>query len=116
MLLFIDTIILGDTTELAFLPRYNLSDYIKAGSVALLSFIHEGDESMKIESVAFVEWEMIPRKYTCDDMNVSPPLKWSSIPEGTKAFALICDDPDAPMGTWVHWVIFNMPAEIDANN
>jgi Raf kinase inhibitor-like YbhB/YbcL family protein len=45
-------------------------------------------------------------------MDISPPLAWTSGPEGTKTFALICDDPDAPMGTWVHWVLFNLPADI----
>jgi Raf kinase inhibitor-like YbhB/YbcL family protein len=56
---------------------------------------------------------MIPRKYTCDDVDISPPLKWSNIPDGTKAFALICDDPDAPVGIWVHWVLFNLPSDIN---
>jgi Raf kinase inhibitor-like YbhB/YbcL family protein len=64
---------------------------------------------MKLSSLAFKESAMIPPKYTCDDDDVSPPLEWSGVPEGTKTFALICDDPDAPMGTWVHWVIFNLP-------
>lgn len=68
---------------------------------------------MKLVSSAFEEGEMIPKKYTCDDMNISPPLNWSSVPEGTKTFAIICDDPDAPMGTWVHWVIYNLPANIN---
>ena len=54
----------------------------------------------------------IPGKYTCDGMDISPPLTWTSGPEGTKTFALICDDPDAPRGTWVHWVLFNLPADI----
>ena len=53
---------------------------------------------------------MIPAKYTCDGANISPPLKWESVPEGTQSIALICDDPDAPMGTFVHWVIYNIPA------
>ena len=66
---------------------------------------------IKIESSAFKEGGMIPTKYTCDGINVSPPLKWGPEPEGTKSFALIADDPDAPVGTWVHWVIFNLPAE-----
>ena len=57
---------------------------------------------MKVISSAFSEGTMIPRKFTCDDTNVSPPLKWSQAPEGTKTFAVICDDPDAPSGTWVH--------------
>lgn len=65
---------------------------------------------LKVTSSAFKEGEMIPKKYTCDDRNVSPPLAWSEAPSGTKSLALICDDPDAPAGTWVHWVLFNVPA------
>ena len=67
---------------------------------------------LKITSPAFKEGEMIPKKYTCDGENVSPPLKWDSVPEGVKSLALISDDPDAPMGTWVHWVIFNIPPSV----
>ena len=67
---------------------------------------------IKISSPAFEEGGMIPKKYTCDGIDVSPPLTWTSIPEGTKTLALICDDPDAPMGTWIHWVLFNLPANI----
>lgn len=66
---------------------------------------------MKITSAAFNEGEMIPRKYTCDGQDISPPLTWSEIPEGTKSLALISDDPDAPMGTWVHWVYYDIPAD-----
>ncbi|MFC1485897.1 YbhB/YbcL family Raf kinase inhibitor-like protein [Candidatus Latescibacterota bacterium] len=61
------------------------------------------------ESLAFLEGEMIPARYTCDGENVSPPLRWNELPEGTQSLALIVDDPDAPMGTFVHWVIFNIP-------
>ena len=68
---------------------------------------------MKITSTAFDEGAMIPGKYTCDDKDISPPLKWSDEPEGTKTFALICDDPDAPGRTWVHWVLFNLPASLN---
>jgi Raf kinase inhibitor-like YbhB/YbcL family protein len=73
----------------------------------------EGDEEMKITvtSSAFEEAGMIPRKYTCDGEDISPPLAWSGIPEGTKSIALISDDPDAPVGTWVHWVLFNLPPD-----
>ncbi len=67
---------------------------------------------IKIKSPAFVPGGKIPGKYTCDGMDISPPLAWTSGPEETKTFALICDDPDAPMGTWVHWVLFNLPADI----
>lgn len=63
-------------------------------------------------SSAFEEGGMIPHKYTCDGEDVSPPLSWTGTPEGTKMIALINDDPDAPVGTWVHWVIFNIPASV----
>lgn len=65
--------------------------------------------SLKLTSPAFRDGERIPQKYTCEGKDVSPPLEWSGAPEGTKSFALICDDPDAPMGTWVHWVVYNIP-------
>ncbi len=64
---------------------------------------------MEIKSTAFKEGELIPGKYTCDNIDISPPLEWSQVPSGLKSFALICDDPDAPMGTYVHWVLFNLP-------
>ncbi len=67
---------------------------------------------IKIKSPAFVPGGKIPGKYTCDGMDISPPLAWTSGPEKTKTFALICDDPDAPRDTWVHWVLFNLPADI----
>lgn len=66
---------------------------------------------LELTSDAFAQEEAIPRKYTCDGQDISPPLSWSDPPEGTESFALICDDPDAPMGTWVHWVLFNIPAD-----
>jgi Raf kinase inhibitor-like YbhB/YbcL family protein len=64
---------------------------------------------MEIKSRAFGSGEMIAAKYTCDGADFSPPLEWTKGPAGTKSFALICDDPDAPMGTWVHWVIYDIP-------
>jgi Raf kinase inhibitor-like YbhB/YbcL family protein len=66
---------------------------------------------MKLTSSAFREGDTIPEKYTADGEDVSPPLKWSDVPAGCKSLALICDDPDAPRGTWVHWVLFNIPAD-----
>ena len=66
--------------------------------------------AMKITSAAFEEGKPIPAKHTCDGDDVSPPLKWSDAPPATRNFALICDDPDAPVGTWVHWVIHGLPA------
>jgi Raf kinase inhibitor-like YbhB/YbcL family protein len=67
---------------------------------------------MEIRSTAFQKGGMIPRKYTCDDMNISPPLEWDSVPQGVKSFAVICDDPDAPSGTFVHWVYYDIPANV----
>ncbi len=75
-----------------------------------LPFEKKGDYKMELTSSAFSAGEMIPKKYTCDDVDISPPLKWQKAPAGTVSFALIADDPDAPMGTWVHWVLFNIPA------
>ena len=65
--------------------------------------------SITIKSSAFNEGEPIPKKFTCDGEDISPELSWDGTPEGTKTFALINDDPDAPGKTWVHWVIFNIP-------
>ena len=65
---------------------------------------------LKVTSSAFTEGAMIPKKYTCDDRNISPPLTWTEGPADTKSYVLIADDPDAPVGTWVHWVLFNIPA------
>jgi Raf kinase inhibitor-like YbhB/YbcL family protein len=72
-----------------------------------------GKTEMKITSRAFKEGEMIPSKYTCDGDNVSPQLMWSGYFADTKSFALIADDPDAPAGVWVHWVIYNIPPSIN---
>jgi Raf kinase inhibitor-like YbhB/YbcL family protein len=69
--------------------------------------------AITITSPAFSEGDMIPRQYTCDGEDISPPLAWTGVPEGTKTLALICDDPDAPVGTWVHWVIFNIPPKTE---
>ena len=63
---------------------------------------------MKISSPSFLNNASIPKKYTCQGEDINPVLNIEEIPEGTKALALIVDDPDAPMGTWVHWVVFNI--------
>ncbi|MGR3320002.1 MAG: YbhB/YbcL family Raf kinase inhibitor-like protein [Candidatus Anammoxibacter sp.] len=65
-----------------------------------------------VESSAFKEGGMVPGKYTCDGADISPPLSWSGLPGGTQSIALISDDPDAPMGTWVHWVLYDLPPDI----
>ena len=66
---------------------------------------------LKLTSNAFKEGEAIPRGYTCDGANVSPPLEWTGVPKSAKTIAIIADDPDAPAGTWVHWVVYNLSAE-----
>lgn len=68
--------------------------------------------AIQLTSAAFNEGSAIPEKYTCDSEDISPPLAWSGLPPNTKSLALIVDDPDAPVGTWVHWVIYDIPAEL----
>jgi Raf kinase inhibitor-like YbhB/YbcL family protein len=69
--------------------------------------------SLQLSIPAFEQGEMIPDRYTCKGQDISPALNWAGLPEETRSLALICDDPDAPMGTWVHWVIFNIPADTE---
>lgn len=80
----------------------------------LFSVTADGEEKspMKITSSAFKEGEMIPVLYSCKGQDISPPLQWDGIPSTTKSLVLISDDPDAPMGTWVHWVYFNIPQAV----
>jgi len=65
---------------------------------------------LSLTSTAFKEGRSIPIEYTCDGADASPPLAWDGVPSGAKALALIADDPDAPRGTWVHWVLYDIPA------
>jgi Raf kinase inhibitor-like YbhB/YbcL family protein len=67
--------------------------------------------ALHVSSNAFSEGQPIPEKYTCDGQNVSPPLKWSGVPQNTKSVAIIADDPDAPSGTFTHWVLYDLPAK-----
>jgi Raf kinase inhibitor-like YbhB/YbcL family protein len=68
--------------------------------------------SFHVSSAAFAPGETIPKKFTCDGPDVSPPLVWSDAPPKTQSFALIMDDPDAPAGTWVHWVLYDLPPSV----
>ena len=68
---------------------------------------------LKVFSSSFENGGVIPAKFTCDGENISPDINWEGVPEGTKSLALICDDPDAPSGDFVHWVVFNI--SVDTN-
>ena len=68
--------------------------------------------NIPITSDAFRDGEAIPTKYTCDGNDISPALRWNDIPPNTKSFALICEDPDAPLGVFTHWVLYNLPPTV----
>lgn len=68
--------------------------------------------SLTISSPSFTNGGTIPKKFTCDGADVSPPLTWTDPPAGTKAFALLVDDPDAPVGNWNHWAMWNLPPSL----
>jgi Raf kinase inhibitor-like YbhB/YbcL family protein len=89
----------------------SLSCLIALNIASKINTFASGGNSMELKSPVFEEGSMIPKKYTCDGQDISPSLTWTSVIDGTKSLALICDDPDAPGGTWVHWVIFNIPGD-----
>ena len=68
--------------------------------------------AFELTSTVFKQGEAIPKKHTCDGADASPPLAWTDLPAATKSLALVCDDPDAPAGTWVHWVVWDMPPSV----
>jgi Raf kinase inhibitor-like YbhB/YbcL family protein len=67
---------------------------------------------IQVSSSAFREGEMIPRRYTCDGAGISPPLSWTGVPAEAQSLALVCSDPDAPRGTFTHWVVYNLPPDL----
>jgi Raf kinase inhibitor-like YbhB/YbcL family protein len=83
-----------------------------ARSVSLLAALALGTPAMAFElsSSAFAPGKTIPARHTCDGADVSPPLAWTEPPSGTLSLALVCEDPDAPAGTWIHWVLYGLPA------
>jgi Raf kinase inhibitor-like YbhB/YbcL family protein len=91
------------TFPLLMLTVLNINDFRTKKEVPSVEF--------KIFSPVFEEGKLIPSKYTCDGLNVSPPLKWINVPGSAKSLTIISDDPDAPVGDWVHWVIYNIPPE-----
>lgn len=70
--------------------------------------------TLRIESPAFPSGAAIPSRHTCDGENLSPLLSWQGVPEGARTLALICEDPDAPRGTWSHWVLFDLPPSVSS--
>jgi Raf kinase inhibitor-like YbhB/YbcL family protein len=88
-------------------------------SIIISANAEEVDRIMQLTSSSFENQKGIAKKFTCDGENISPALEWSGVPEGTKSFALIVDDPDAPdpanpRMTWVHWVLYNIPATVSS--
>ncbi|MGE5625457.1 MAG: YbhB/YbcL family Raf kinase inhibitor-like protein [Bacillota bacterium] len=70
--------------------------------------------AFKLVSSAFQDHAAMDKRFSCQGGDISPPLAWVGAPTGTKSFALVMDDPDAPMGTWVHWVVYGLPASVNA--
>jgi Raf kinase inhibitor-like YbhB/YbcL family protein len=70
--------------------------------------------TIQLSSPAFAEGGMIPKEFTCEGSDLSPPVAWSGVPASARTLSLICDDPDAPSGTWSHWVVFNLPSQVKA--
>jgi Raf kinase inhibitor-like YbhB/YbcL family protein len=70
-----------------------------------------GSPTLRLTSPAFTEGGPIPPEFSCEGENRSPPLAWSGVPVASRSFALVVDDPDAPRGTWVHWLLWNLPAD-----
>ena len=95
-------------------PSHYVSGIVAVSLLLLLSIVtpHElpANPTLTLSSPAFINGHSIPQRYTCSGENKSPALRWSGGPAGTISFALIVADPDAPMGTFVHWVIYNLPA------
>ncbi len=94
---------------------YSLTLYFMLSALLLAACSPGGqaparESKMEITSPAFQEGEAIPVRYSCEGENVSPELNWSGVPEGTRSFVLILDDPDS-IGIFTHWVIFNIPAD-----
>jgi Raf kinase inhibitor-like YbhB/YbcL family protein len=80
---------------------------------AAYAFASGGTMPLPVSSPAFGPHQRIPSQYTCDGPDISPPLAWKGVPAAAKSIVLICDDPDAPAGTWVHWVCYDIPSSVD---
>jgi Raf kinase inhibitor-like YbhB/YbcL family protein len=83
-------------------------------ALGLFLAVTGGAMALEVRSPAFADGGSIPSQFTCDGKNVSPPLSWTGIPPAAKSLALVCDDPDAPAGVWVHWVVYDLPPSTSA--
>jgi Raf kinase inhibitor-like YbhB/YbcL family protein len=94
------------------LALISVAGWLVAGAGFVACEAGGGAVSLEMKSGDFAAGGNIPKQFTCDGADISPVLEWGAPPAGTQSFALIADDPDAPVGTWVHWVIFDMPANL----
>jgi len=109
-LILISIILASCTSSATSTPQSSVTSTPASETAATELPATEATMSLTLTSDAFANGQSIPAKYSCVGKNISPALSWNESPVGTKSFALIVDDPDAPMGTWVHWVLFNIPA------
>jgi hypothetical protein len=86
-----------------------VSSVLAAAAVFVCSVANAGPAALTVTSPAFADGGLIPVKYTCDGRDISPELRFSGVPAGAASLAILCDDPDAPVGDWVHWLVFNIP-------
>jgi len=103
----------GSTYYLLWAILFALLTACSAGDDSVPAVAEEVSMSMELTSPSFKNGEAIPRKYSCDGQDISPPLRWKNLPDGAASLALIMDDPDAPGRTWVHWVLLNLPASMN---
>lgn len=100
---------MGDRVSLVFALTLTIACLIQAVDPYSVEQVCAQNRPVTVTSPSFNNRGTIPRRHTCDGQNISPALNWSGIPRGTKSIALICEDPDAPGGTFIHWVLFNIP-------
>jgi hypothetical protein len=93
------------------LPVFACRDARTSGKADTSTIEGGGAMSLMVTTTAFSPGGAIPKSYTCDGTDASPDLSWSGAPAGVQSFAMIADDPDAPVGTWTHWLIWNIPAQ-----
>ena len=98
-------------TSVLFLPLFACRDVRTLGEEGTSTIEGGSAMSLAVTTTAFSPDGAIPKNYTCDGADASPDLSWFGAPAGVQSFALIADDPDAPVGTWTHWLVWNIPAQ-----